>query len=112
MGDKKWIINDNVVSKRSWTTVDKPLNTTLMASLLTSKKDFALRGGLIATYSYKLLPQGKLINSKVYFTELTKWTRYCERSAQKYSISKVLFAPPCQHQTTFRNNHTAKVRAT
>ncbi|XP_011055470.1 PREDICTED: histone-lysine N-methyltransferase SETMAR-like [Acromyrmex echinatior] len=67
-GDKKWIIYDNIVHKRSWGTAGEP-NATPKAGLHPKILLSIWWDHVVLFYE---LPQEKTIDSKVYCTQLTK----------------------------------------
>ena len=72
-GDKKWLVHDNVLRKRSWSKRDEPAQSTSKPDIYQKKVMMSVWWDFKGTVHFELLPRNKTINSNVYCCQLIKW---------------------------------------
>ena len=71
-GDKKWLVNDNVVRKRSWSKRDEPAQSTSKVDIHQKKVMLSVWWDFKGIVYFELLPRNRTINSNVYCHQLIK----------------------------------------
>ena len=90
MGDKKWIVYDNVVQKRSWSKRDEPAQSTPKADIHQKKVMLSFWWDFKGIVYFKLLPRNQGINSNVYCRQLMKLDKGIKEKRPKPATRKSL----------------------
>ena len=71
-GDEKWIINDNIKRKRSWSKHGESSQTVAKPGLTAQKVLLSVWWDIRGSIHYEVLPYGQTINSELYCEQLER----------------------------------------